>query len=333
MNIRIFTFYKFHNLTQAQVKTLESPIYRLAEKYEARGLMIFGTEGVNATLSAPEDRAFAFASDLTELLGMGLLDFKWSAADRHPFHDFKIRLREEIVTLSRTDIVPQGPKQHLDEKAWDKAIAEGAMVIDTRNHYEYEIGHFKNAIDPKIEEFSEFPKWLATSGIPKEQKVLIYCTGGIRCEKAIYAMEEQGYQNVYQLDGGILRYFEKKKAAATPTQYEGECFVFDYRVAVDQQLNPTHTFRLCPHCGQPGKTPIECIQCHVHAVVCGKCLEESPERKTCSKNCAHHFRMGHKSRRIHWDAFEKYAPEHKPKVWWTPTTLGNTFFLKVTHVF
>jgi UPF0176 protein len=112
---------------------------------------------------------------------------------------------------------------------------------------------------------------------------LIYCTGGIRCEKAIVEMNNHGFDNVYQLDGGILNYLEK-----FPNQkFEGECFVFDHRVAVDQDLKPSQTYGLCPHCGQPAEEKIECVRCDTVVAVCNECRDQHGKR-TCSKNCAYH---------------------------------------------
>ena len=115
--------------------------------------------------------------------------------------------------------------------------------------------------------------------------MLIFCTGGIRCEKGILEMQRRGFNNVYQLEGGILNYLEKKPGQ----EFEGECFVFDHRVAVDQDLKPSARYKLCPHCGQPAETKIECGRCDSEAFVCGDCLTQNFKANTCSKNCAYHF--------------------------------------------
>lgn len=299
------TFYRFFNWSEEKLREVESALLALDKKIPVRGLIILGREGINTTLSIESTLAEQLKSELRDILSCDDIWFKESQSERHPFHDYKIKIREEIVTLNRPDIIPGPSHRHLSPKDWNKVLKEEEpLVIDTRNSYEYEIGHFKGAIDPKTEEFSEFPQWLANSGLPKDKKVLIYCTGGIRCEKAIYALEEQGYNNSYQLEGGILNYLKE----FPNDEYKGECFVFDYRVAVDQNLQPTQKYKLCPHCGQPGSTKIECKQCGESSVNCDKCLESAPEHHTCSKNCAHHFRMGHKTTRIHTDSFRKRAP-------------------------
>lgn len=299
--IQIATFYKFLNLTDEQVETTKNAILTEGGRLGILGLFILGNEGVNTTFSGTPEGVEQFKAFLTKTFGDDLM-FKDSFAEKHPFHDLKVKIREEIVTLDRPGMVPRGKDRHLSPAEWHKLLEqEDVVVLDTRNDYEYEIGHFKNAINPKIHEFNEFPEYLKKSGIDKDKKVLIYCTGGIRCEKAILEMEQQGYKNVYQLDGGILNYLKE-----FPNQgYEGECFVFDYRVAVDQELKPTRNYRLCPHCGDPAQTKIECVQCGIPSIVCDECLQKSDEYRTCSKNCAHHKRMGHRSKRIHKDAFNK----------------------------
>jgi UPF0176 protein len=332
----IVSFYKFFPLTDDGVKALETSIYALEKRFEGlRGLSIIGREGMNSTFSLPAAMADDFRSALVELTG-GAIAFKNSFAEKHVFREHLVKVRPEIVTIERPDLVPTDRAHHLSPEEWHRVMTEeNPVVVDTRNSYEYEVGHFAGAIDPKIEEFNEFPVWVKNSGLPKDQKVLIYCTGGIRCEKAILDMHEQGYKNVYQLDGGILNYIEK-----FPNQkFEGDCFVFDYRIAVDQHLRPTTEYKLCPHCGLPAKTAIHCVQCGVQETVCDACLQlgetealstapssegvakdtsslvlaerlaeqnskKNPYR-TCSKNCAHHARLGHRTKRIHKDAWNR----------------------------
>ena len=168
-----------------------------------------------------------------------------------------------------------------------------------RNRYEIEIGKFQSAIDFGIDEFSEFPEKLSQSGLDKNAPVLMYCTGGIRCEKALIHMREQGYTDVAQLDGGILNYLKE----IPESDFTGECFVFDYRVAVDTQLEPTKQYRLCPHCGQPAKTPLSCVQCGRAEVICTACHTQG--QRTCSKNCAHHASIQSSSSKAHLPELRK----------------------------
>jgi UPF0176 protein len=302
--IQIASFYRFTDFSAEQIQAIKDGIEALEATLGLHGLVILGTEGINTTLSFSKDSADAVHKSLNEILSLSDLQIKTSFTHKHPFNDLKVKIRDEIVTLGRADLKPDSPfNRHLSPDEWDRVLREeDVIVLDTRNDYEYQIGHFKGALNPKTREFTEFPQYLQNADLPKDKKILIYCTGGIRCEKAILEMEQQGYQNVYQLEGGILNYVEKHPNKA----WQGECFVFDYRVAVDQDLKPSSTYRLCPHCGQPGKTRIDCDQCGVEATVCDVCLNDGqPDHKTCSKNCAHHFRMGHKSTRVHWDGLKR----------------------------
>ena len=323
MSIEIISFYKFIPFTSDKVNELEDRLKSLATDLDdrqscplsVRGLTILGTEGINATYSVDKKIAEEFKRELCKIFALDNLPFKLSWADKHAFHDFKIKVRKEIVTLERPDLVPTGTENHASPDEWHRMMKnDDPVVIDTRNSYEYEIGHFKGALNPQIEEFSEFPGWLKKMDLPKDKKVLIYCTGGIRCEKAILEMQEQGFSDVHQLDGGIIKYLEAFKESQPESLYDGECFVFDYRVAVDHDLNPTQKYKLCPHCGQPAACQIDCVQCGRTDVVCDTCLTKGEteagsrlknQYHTCSKNCAHHFRMGHKTERVHHDAFNR----------------------------
>jgi UPF0176 protein len=304
--IQITTFYKFLKLSQERVEETKNSLLAKGEGLGIRGLFIMGAEGINTTFCGRREEIEIFKTFLNELFAPELAGatffFKDSFGPRNAFHDLKVKIRNEIVTLERPNMIPQNADRHLSPREWNETMkSEDVVVLDTRNSFEYDIGRFAGAINPGLTEFNEFPRYLENSGIPKDKKVLIYCTGGIRCEKAILEMDAQGYQNVYQLDGGIINYLKE----FPNEKYEGECFVFDYRVAVDQNLAPSEKYRLCPHCGDPATEKISCVQCATEAVVCEKCLAEREEFKTCSKNCAHHHRMGHKSKRIHKDAFAK----------------------------
>ena len=293
--ISITTFYRFLKLNDEEAKALKSSLESWAERWSVKGLCLVGTEGINLTVSGAEESLGEFKRALSLHLNLESPFFKDSTAEKHPFQIFKVKIKNEIVTLGRADLVPPSEvHKHLSPSEWNEAVREpNTLVIDTRNDYEVEIGKFRTATDFKIKEFSEFPERLREAQVPKDQKILIYCTGGIRCEKAILAMEEQGYENVYQLNGGILNYLKE----CPREEFEGDCFVFDYRVAVDQDLNPAKSYKLCPHCGQPATVKIGCTQCETQAVICTHCEEK--RLITCSKNCAHHAAIGSRSRKPH----------------------------------
>lgn len=284
----IAAFYHFQSVPAERVDALAEELENLGEEMGLRGLIIFATEGINGTISGVNQEAVnAYLKKISAILGFPELPPKWSEAPSWPFRRFRVRTREEIVTLGKPEVQPLPPKSptHVPPEEWDRMMREeDVVVIDTRNWYETKLGKFKGALDPNIEEFSEFSAYLDKVEIPKDKKVLIYCTGGIRCEKAIVEMHNHGFESVFQLEGGILNYLEKMPNR----QFEGECFVFDHRVAVDQELKPSQVFKLCPHCGQPAKDKLSCLRCDTETYVCEKCLEHE-HMKTCSKNCAYHY--------------------------------------------
>lgn len=289
--IKVTTFYHFSPLSGDALETLAKRLTTRAAELDIKGLLIIGVEGTNSTIAGAPDAIETFKSNLEEIFGFSGIIFKDSFTDKPPFKRFKVDIREEIVTLDRPEIKPApGQKDwHLSPKDWDKTLKQekDIVLIDTRNDYETKLGKFKDAITPPLTMFNQFPDYVAKSGIPKDKKVLMYCTGGIRCEKALLEMRSQGYDNVYQLDGGILKYLEE-----FPNQeFEGECFVFDSRVAVDQNLQPSSNFKLCPHCGDPGDQLISCTHCRKDAIICKDCKNLSESRSTCSKNCEYQFRF------------------------------------------
>jgi UPF0176 protein len=299
--VQIAAFYHFgpvppKNSTHStgSIETLRAQLEDSGRQLGLKGLVILAVEGMNGTVcGATQEIVLEWLTRTSSLLGFPYLSPKWSTAPVDPFRRFGVRIRDEIVTLGKPEIQPLAPgsKTHLTPDEWDEMMASGdAVVLDTRNWYETRIGTFKGAIDPKTEEFSEFSKVVnekAQAGeIPKNKKVMIFCTGGIRCEKAIVEMQNSGFNEVYQLGGGILNYLAQKPHG----NFEGECFVFDHRVAVDQDLQPSVQYSLCPHCGQPADQLMDCIRCEASTQICVTCAEKEDALKTCSKNCANHYR-------------------------------------------
>lgn len=286
--IEITSFYRFNPLTTPIQNNMVQELEGLAKRRNLRGLVLIGPEGINSTCSGDRE-AIEELKDLVRTVGVE--EFKDSRAEKHPFNFFRVKVKDEIVTIGQPGLMPESTRNfHMSPEEWHEAMNDpNTIVLDTRNDYEIDIGKFKNAIDFRIQEFTEFPEALSKSGLDKDKRMLMYCTGGIRCEKAILEANSQGFNNVFQLQGGILNYLEK-----FPEQkFEGECFVFDYRVAVDQKLNPTQKYDLCPHCGQPSNQPVTCVQCGSEAELCPRCISSGQD--TCSKNCAHHRRIGSRS--------------------------------------
>lgn len=264
------------------------------------GLIILAGEGLNATVcSTDPDRLRQFEQDLAGHFPNQTLIFKHSETEKAPFGKLIIKIRDEIVTIGAPDLVPDGSRTfHLTPEEWDKKLKgpRTFKLIDTRNWYETKIGTFRGAIDPKIDQFTEFPTVIEEKlDVKKDEEVLIFCTGGIRCEKGILELHRRGYNKVYQLDGGILAYLEK----FPNSEFQGECFVFDERVAVTQDLQPTESYSFCPHCGQPGDLKIQCKRCDMEKRICTNCAKNEISSRACSKNCAYHLRLSPDARGSH----------------------------------
>jgi UPF0176 protein len=305
------TFYHFTTLSKADVARIDQSLNDLGKSTGVTALIILGEEGLNATAAGEPGALHTFVKAAGALIepGFEFQNIKISyidAGDKLPFLDFKVKVRKEIVTLLRPDLTPKEMRTptHLSPEEWHRQIQNpDAVIIDTRNSYESSIGTFRNAETPEIEEFSEFPDWLdqklATGETDRSKPTYIFCTGGIRCEKAILAMEEKGFENVYQLDGGILNYITKFPVTETAAKaeipegslWDGECFVFDHRIAVDGDGRASRKFTACPHCGQPADHQVFCVRCDGPAVLCDDCYNEKAVANacTCSKNCAHHW--------------------------------------------
>ncbi len=280
-SLHVSNFYKFFPIEAEELAVKKLSLEARAARYEVRGLLIIATEGCNGTISGSFEAIRFFEQSLPILFGNSDWEFKRGYAIKQPFKDFRVKVRSEICTI-RLPLEVDAEASRLSPTEWERALQSGEdfCLIDVRNSYETALGIFDNALDPKIENFSEFPAAVERLNIPRDKKILMYCTGGIRCEKASVSMRQSGYEHVYQLEGGILNYLEQFPHRG----FQGECFVFDGRVAVDQNLNPTRVWKFCPHCGQPGKEHIECDFCAKPAVICESCLSQK-ERLTCSHDC------------------------------------------------
>lgn len=288
-NYYVTTYYKFIKL--ADVPAVQKDLENKADELNVKGLVILGTEGFNSTCAASTVESFeAWKQFIREYFKTPDLFFKDSVSPKAPFRRFKAKIREEIVTTGIPEMMPpEGVNHHLTPTEWNRVMKEEKdfVMIDTRNWYEYKIGTFKGALNPNIEKFTDFPQYIESQGISKDKKMLIFCTGGIRCEKGILELQDKGYNNVYQLEGGILNYMKEYPR----DQFEGECFVFDHRVALDADLQPSQKYGLCPHCGQPSEVKIECKRCDSEELICVDCMKVEHKQDTCSKNCAHQWKL------------------------------------------
>ncbi len=293
MTYFISAFYHFRRPdTRLQnLESIKSILENKAAEFNIKGLLVLGEEGINTTCSSSsKENLENFKKWIMDYFEAPQITFKDSKSDKPPFRRYKVKIREEIVTTGIPEMIPpEGKNHHLTPSEWNQVMKEEKdwVMIDTRNWYEYNIGTFKGAINPNIEKFTDFPAFIENQGISKEKKMLVFCTGGIRCEKGILELQKQGYENVYQLEGGILNYL----AEYPNDQFDGECFVFDHRVSVDQNLAPSEKYTLCPHCGQPADQTIQCKRCDHHEKICVTCLELPVQKETCSKNCANQWKL------------------------------------------
>ena len=218
------------------------------------GTLLIAPEGLNGTVAGRYDDINSFVLWLQTKTPFAGLEIKYAVHDEAPFHRMKVRLKREIVTMGEPDIRPsEQAGEYVEPEDWNKLISDpDVLVVDTRNSYETAIGQFRGATDPQTTTFREFPAWAkALADKPEEdrpQKIAMYCTGGIRCEKSTALMKSIGFEHVYHLKGGILKYLEDTPPA--DSLWEGECFVFDSRVSVDHELNQG-SYQLCHACKMP----------------------------------------------------------------------------------
>lgn len=285
----VSSFYAFFPVQPDALPRLAESFCAKAKELSIDGLLLLGDEGINATISGGAQAITDFKLFLGQVFPGQTIEFKDSSCAKRPFRRFKLEIRPEIVSAGRPDLKPWDfSEKRLEPVDWQRELETNpeALVIDTRNLYESKIGKFNSALLPEINHFRDFIEEFKKWNVPRDKKLLIYCTGGIRCEKAALQLAELGYQQVYQLSGGILKYLE----AFPNKEFQGECFVFDHRVAVDQDLKPSQRYGLCPHCGNPSTQKIDCSICAKHARICEECSKHE-DLRTCSKNCAYHFRL------------------------------------------
>ena len=241
----------YHFTPFARFREFREPLQALCDENGVKGTLLLAHEGINGTIAGPESglrTVLAYLRAQPEFAG---LEHKESQAAKMPFLRMKVRLKKEIVTMGVEDIDPlKVVGTYVDPKDWNALISDpDTIVIDTRNDYETAIGIFKGAVDPQTKTFREFPDWVKNNeGLHNKPKLAMYCTGGIRCEKATAFMKEQGFDEVYHLKGGILKYLEE--VPPEESLWEGACFVFDERVSITHGLHQgEHT--LCHACRHP----------------------------------------------------------------------------------
>ena len=271
--MKVVSFYRFTDIEDPE--GLCARLQALCDRSELLGTILLASEGVNGTVAGTAKAVQQVLGWLrAELKLTAKIDGRWLDAAEPPFRRMRVRVKKEIVTLGRPDIRPQRHTgKHVSPAEWNRLIANpDTLVIDTRNHYEIEVGTFAGAVDPGTDSFRQFPdfaKALAASG--KDRPLAMFCTGGIRCEKATALMQELGFSEVYQLQGGILNYLES--VDPVENRWQGECFVFDTRVAVDRDL-AEGGYVQCHACRRPlSGEDIESPH-YREGVSCPKCVDE-----------------------------------------------------------
>jgi UPF0176 protein len=270
--IRITALYRFAAF--ADPEAYRAALSRTCDVAGIKGTLLLAREGINGTIAGGSDAIDSVLADIRALPGCADLEVKDAWADTMPFHRMKVRIKQEIVTMGEPDIDPLDVGHYVAPEDWNALIdAPDTILIDTRNDYEVAIGTFKGAIDPATATFRDFPAWfrahrekLIDSKVPP--KVAMFCTGGIRCEKATAFLKAEGIEQVYHLKGGILKYLET--VPPEQSRWEGECFVFDQRVAVTHGL-AQGSYQICHACRLPVSPEDRASPLYVDGISCPAC--------------------------------------------------------------
>ncbi|MBP6353247.1 MAG: rhodanese-related sulfurtransferase [Acinetobacter sp.] len=269
----VAALYQFKEVSNAA--ELQQRLLDLVNSIHLCGTLIVASEGINGTVAgdrAAIDAVYQFL--LSE--GFNAMEYKESFSSEKPFRKMKIKLKQEIVTLG-VEVKPRDLVGHyLDPKQWNELLArDDVILVDTRNDYEYKAGTFKGAIDPKTESFREFPDYVKQNlEQHKDKKIAMFCTGGIRCEKSTSLLLQQGFNEVYHLKGGILKYLEE--TPAEESLWEGECFVFDGRTAVTHGVEEGENIK-CHACGWPLTKAEAELPNYELGVSCVYCIEKTSD--------------------------------------------------------
>lgn len=268
-NIVVCALYKFVRLEN--YKEIRMPLWDFMESNGVKGTLLLAEEGINGTVSGSKESITALLDWLNQDERLNPIVHKESYTDEQPFYRTKVKLKKEIVTMGVEGIDPRHTVgTYVKPEDWNALISDPEVtVIDTRNDYEIEIGTFKHAINPNTDSFREFPQYVKDNMDPKKhKKVAMFCTGGIRCEKSTAYMKEQGFEEVYHLEGGILKYLED--VPKEETLWEGDCFVFDNRVAVNHDLEKSN-YDQCYACRLPITEEDKQSEKYEQGVSCPRC--------------------------------------------------------------
>ena len=276
---KIAAFYQFSPLMNRE--QLQQLLLDALKPLGVCGSILLAEEGINGTIAALPDKLDDALGAITRVTGLSNFGAKFSLAAKKPFRRMKVRLKKEIVTIGNVKANPnEKVGTYVEPQDWNALISDpDVIVIDTRNAYEFGVGTFARAIDPHTESFSDFPLWVRETLKDKSQKIAMFCTGGIRCEKASSFMKHEGFEQVFHLKGGILKYLED--VSAENSLWHGGCFVFDERVAVGHELK-VMDFSLCHGC----MDPVSADDCkhpkYEEGVCCPACADRLTETQKAS---------------------------------------------------
>ena len=274
----VAALYKF--TVMEDIESWQETLREICHEAEMMGTLLIANEGLNGTVSAPYDGMVRFVSWLRGQPQFADIAIKYAHYKERPFNRMKVRLKKEIVTMGKADIFPsQNAGTYVEPKDWNSLISDpDVMVVDTRNHYETAIGTFKGAVDPETKSFRDFPQWAENlANLPNDarpKKLAMFCTGGIRCEKSTALMRQYGFDDVYHLKGGILKYFED--VPCEESLWEGECFVFDSRVSVGHDLKKGQ-YELCFACRMPVTDDDQDDERFLPGLSCPHCFDQKTE--------------------------------------------------------
>ena len=278
-NVVIVALYKFTSLPQFE--ELRPPLQTAARKAGVRGTLLLAHEGINGTLAGSREAIECFLERLEREPTIGPLEVKFSFAEEQPFYRMKVRLKREIVTLGQPAVDPTNTVgTYVDPAEWNRLIDDpDTLVIDTRNDYEVSIGTFENAVNPETSSFRDFADFVEDKLKPlikdkKPKNIAMFCTGGIRCEKSTSYLLQEGFENVFHLKGGILKYLET--IPQDNSKWQGECFVFDGRVSVGHDLQPG-SYDMCHACRMPLSIEEKQHPAYRPGISCPKCIDNLSE--------------------------------------------------------
>jgi len=271
---KTISFYRYVRIKNPVL--LRDHLYEQWSKLGVLGRIYLANEGVNAQFSVPEPKLLAFVNNLESRKEFKDMAFKWALKDAPSFLKLKIKVKDKIVADGLDDKAFDASDvgNHLTALDFNKAMDENAIVVDMRNHYESEIGHFKGAITPQVETFKEeLPKVKEILSEKKDQKILLYCTGGIRCEKASAYLKHHGFEDVNQLHGGIIDYAKQVKELGLENKFVGKNFVFDDRLA---EPVSSDVIANCHQCGEPADVHTNCLNvaCNLLFIQCNNCQQK-----------------------------------------------------------